>query len=461
MMYMKELIMQDWIKQEIQDDTFDDFRHRQRLRAVLEIVSTHPGESIPQASGSISESQSVYRFWGNKRVKPEQIRESHRASVIRRINQQEVVLAIQDTTDLDFTSHPQTSGLGFINQSKQQGIKVHSCIAVSGDGEPLGLLHQYNWIRDVQQGKRGQRRKKETAEKESQRWLDTLKASEIGVNADVVLVHIGDREADIFDLFAMPRQSNSELLIRAEHNRKIKHELDYLIPTIEQSSVIGEMTVEVQRNPERPARTAHLTIKAMAVTVEVPRHHKQRSQYKPVELNVLLVEEKTLAADGEPIRWLLLTSLPIETLEQACQYVYWYSLRWLIERFHYTLKSGCKIEKLQLETKERLLNALATFCIVAWRLMHLTYCARLYPNESCEIILLPEEWKILRRKFSPKDRSKKPPSLNQAVRWIAQLGGFLNRKSDGEPGLKTLWRGLGVLHHLLEGAQLASMMSSA
>jgi Transposase Tn5 dimerisation domain len=93
--------------------------------------------------------------------------------------------------------------------------------------------------------------------------------------------------------------------------------------------------------------------------------------------------------------------------------------------------------------------------------MHLTYCARLYPNESCEVILLPEEWKLLRRKFSPKDRSKKPPSLNQAVRWIAQLGGFLNRKSDGEPGLKTLWRGLGVLHHLLEGAQLASMMSSA
>jgi Transposase DDE domain len=209
-------------------------------------------------------------------------------------------------------------------------------------------------------------------EKESQCWLDTLKASEAGVNADVVLVHIGDREADIFDLFAMPRQSNSELLIWAEHNRKIKHELDYLIPTIEQSSVIGEMTVEVQRNPGRLARTAHLIIKAMAVTIEVPRHHKQRSQYKPVELNVLLVEEKTLAVDGESIRWLLLTSLPIETLEQACQYVYWYSLHWLIERFHYTLKSGCKIEKLQLETKERLLNALATFCIVGWRLMHLT-----------------------------------------------------------------------------------------
>jgi Transposase Tn5 dimerisation domain len=126
----------------------------------------------------------------------------------------------------------------------------------------------------------------------------------------------------------------------------------------------------------------------------------------------------------------------------------------LIERFHYTLKSGCKIEQLQLETKDRLLNALATYSIVAWRLMHLTYCARIHPEESCEIALLPAEWKLLRRKFEPKNRSKQPPTLHQAVGWIAQLGGFLARKNDGEPGLKTIWRGIGILHHLLEGSQL-------
>lgn len=419
-------------------------------------LAEHPGESVPQASGSASKSQSIYRFWANERVKPEQILASHRPSVVTRVNQQAVVLAIQDTTDLDFSSLKQTSGLGFICQTNQQGIKVHSCFAVSGAGEPLGLLHQYTWSRQERSGKRGQRRKKATRDKESQRWLDTLTRAEQGIDESVCLVHVGDREADIYDLFVQPRRSNSELLIRAEHNRKVQHELDYLIPSIEQAPVLGQHTIELERNPERPARSATLTVRAMQVTIEVPHHHKQPKQCQPVTLNVLLVEESTPPAEGKPIRWLLLTTLSINSFEQAWQCVVWYSLRWLIERFHFTLKSGCRIEQLQLETAQRLLNALATYSIVAWRLMWLTYSARLSPDDSCETVLQRAEWKLLRRKFEPKNRSQRPPSIRQAVRWIAQLGGFLARKGDGEPGLKTLWRGIGVLHHLLEGAQLAA-----
>lgn len=131
----------------------------------------------------------------------------------------------------------------------------------------------------------------------------------------------------------------------------------------------------------------------------MPKDHKQAKQFQPVQLNAILVEEATPPAEGKPIRWLLLTTLPIETFEQAWQGVRWYSLRWLVERYHYTLKSGCRIEQLQLETKERLLKALATYAIVAWRLMHLTYQARLVPDASCEGLLLPAEWRILRRKF--------------------------------------------------------------
>jgi Transposase Tn5 dimerisation domain/Transposase DNA-binding len=419
-------------------------------------LSEHPGESVPQATQNRTESQSIYRFWANKHVQPEQILASHRLSVLERVNQQAVVLAIQDTTDLDFTTLRHTSGLGYLHKGTNQGIKVHSCIGVSGVGEPLGLLHQYSWTRSERTGKRGDRHKKATADKESQRWLDTLTAAEVGVDPGVTLVHVGDREADIYDLFVRPRAANSELLIRVEHNRRVQHELGYLIPTIEQAPILGHGTVELQRNPKRAARIAELSVRAMAVTIEVPKDHKQRRQCAPVQFNFLLVEEVTPPSDASPIRWLLLTTLPIETFEQVWQSVHWYSLRWLIERYHYTLKSGCGIEQLQLETKERLLRALATYSIVAWRLMHLTYCARLTPDVSCEPLVLPAEWRILRRKFEPKNRSKKPPTLHQAVRWIAQLGGFLARKSDGEPGLKTLWRGIGVLHHLLEGAQLAA-----
>ena len=419
------------------------------------MLGSAPNESVPQASQAPSVSQSIYRFWSNKRVSPQEVLASHRPSVLERVNDKTVVLAIQDTTDLNFSTLEQTTGLGFTGSGKQQGFKVHSCFAVSGQGEPLGLLHQYTWSRPHQRGKRGVRRQKQTREKESQRWLDTLSAAEEGVNESVCLIHVGDREADIYDLFIQPRHTNSELLIRAEHNRKLADELGYLIPTIEQGPILGECTLDIHRNPQREARRAKLTLRAMEVTIEVPKHHLKRSQYQPVCLNVILVEEENPSDGGKPIRWLLLTTLAIETFEQVWQCVYWYSLRWLIERFHYTLKSGCRIEDLQLDSVDKLLKALSTYSIIAWRIMALTYGARLRPEDSCEVILEPMEWKLLRRKFQPKNRSKKPPTLSQAIRWIAQLGGFLARKDDGEPGLKTLWRGLGVLRHLMEGAQLS------
>lgn len=376
--------------------------------------------------------------------------------MVQRVDQAGVVLAIQDTTDLDFHTLKSTTGLGFIHQGTNQGIKVHSCFGVSGIGEPLGLLHQHCWTRSQRSGKRGEHKKKATCDKESQRWLDTLSAAECSIDAAVQMIHIGDREADIYDLFVLPRRANSDLLIRAEHNRKVQHELGYLIPTVEQAPILGQQTIEVNRNPSQAARSTTLTLRAMQVTIDVPRQHKQAKQCQPVTLNALLVEEFTPPEQGQPIRWLLLTTLPIDTLEQAWQCVRWYSFRWLIERFHFTLKSGCRIEQLQLETKERLLNALATYSIVAWRLMWLTYRARLTPDDSCETVLRPQEWRLLRRRFEPKNRSKKPPTLRQVVRQIAQLGGFLARKHDGEPGLKTLWRGLGKFHQLLEGAQLAA-----
>ena len=134
----------------------------------------------------------------------------------------------------------------------------------------------------------------------------------------------------------------------------------------------------------------------------------------------------------------------------------WYSDCWLIERFHFTLKSGCGIEQLQLKTCSRMLSALATYNVIAWRVMWLLYQSRLMPDVSCEGILEPAEWKLLRRKFVPKSRSRKPPTLQQAVVWIARLGGFFARKGDGNPGLKTLWRGLKRLGDLMEGVQLAA-----
>ena len=408
------------------------------------------------ASPTASACRNAYRFWSNPKVSVSQILASHRDGVVARSREAKTVLAIQDTTDLNFTSHPSTEGLGFINQSKQQGIKVHSCLAVSGDGSPLGLLHQQCWAREQQKGKAKAKRQKPIEQKESYRWLQTLQAAEVGLASLERVIHVGDREADIFELFATPRRASSELLLRVGHNRKVRHELGYLVPTLEQAPLRGTTAIDINRNPKQPARTAQLQVRAMEVTIEVPRYLEPK-RLVPQLLNVILVEELDPSDEvKQPIRWLLATTLPIETFEQVWQAVQWYSYRWLIERFHFTLKSGCRIEGLQLRSKDRLLKALATYSIVAWRLMSLTYQARLTPETSCERVLQPKEWKLLRRKFAPKNRSKKPPSLKQAMIWIARLGGFFARKGDGDPGLKTIWRGLGKLQLLLEGAQLAA-----
>lgn len=274
------------------------------------------------------------------------------------------------------------------------------------------------------------------------------------------LVHVGDREADIFERFAQPRASQSDLLIRAEQNRRVQHELGTLKPTLQSAPVLSQVRLELQRNPKRPARTAQLSIKAMAITLKVPSNRPKSQGLVPVNVNAILVDEPDPPTGTQPIRWLLLTSLPIDTFEQVWQCVVWYSYRWLIERFHFTLKSGCRIAALQLQHKDRLVAALATYSIIAWRLMHLTYSARLQPQVSCETVLEPKEWRVLRRKFEPKNRSKPPLTLQQAVRWIAQLGGFRARKRDGEPGVKCLWQGLSRFHHLLAGVQLARQSQS-
>lgn len=437
---------------------FSDYRHGRRLQELLQGLSAHPGKSVPQALGQAKAIQAAYRFWSNYDVKASQIIESQRGSVVQRIKAAgNVVLAVQDTTDLNYGTHrPQTRGLGYINRTVQQGIKVHSCLAVSGDGMPLGLLGQQTWTRAERTGKRADYKQKPTSEKESQRWLDMMQAAEVGLSDHVTVVHVGDREADMYDFFVQAQQLKTQVLIRAVQNRKVQHELDYLLPTIAQAPVLGERTIQLQRQPERPARDAQVQLRAMAVTLEVPAQHPHRKEFQPMTMNVLLVEEVNPPPTGEkPIRWLLLTTLPIDTAEQAWPCVTWYTYRWWIERFHYVLKQGCQIEALQLSKGSRLSKALATYSIVACRLLTLMETARQQPNETCETILTSPEWRVLRRKFQPKSRSQKPPTFAQAIIWIAQLGGFLARKHDGMPGVKTLWRGISKLHDLMEGVQLA------
>jgi hypothetical protein len=448
-----------WSALELRHVDLGDQRLNQRLVKLVDALLAAPEASVPLACGDWAATKAAYRFWDNPRVDPDQIRVAHRNLTLERLasHSEEPLLVVQDTTSFDFTDHPDTTGLGYLAHSKRRGFWLHTALAVSAAGVPLGPLHQYTWTRDPKTlGKRALRNKKETADKESQRWLDALAATEAVLPPKQRIITVADREADFYDLFAAPRRPGAHLLIRAKPRRRVRHVERLLGQAVRATAAAGTMTVDLRRGDDRPPRRATLTIRFATLEIAPPSTHPRRKERPHLRLTAILAEEEDPPAGQEPVRWWLLTTLPITTLADAVQAVGWYARRWLVERYHYVLKSGCRIERLQLETAERLGRALATYAVVAWRLLWLTYEARRAPEASCEAVLPREQWQVLHRVVHKTDMVPiSPPSLREAVRQIARLGGFLARKGDGEPGVKTIWRGLRRLDDLVTGWKLA------
>ncbi len=448
-----------WSSLELCHVDLGDLRLNRRLVKLVDDLLKAPEASVPQASGDWAATKAAYRFWDNPRVAPHDIHAAHRQSTLERLPDlaAETLLAIQDTTSFDFTDHSDTTGLGYLAHSKRSGLWLHSTLAVSGSGVPLGLIDQRTWARDpAALGKRAQRNQKETADKESQRWLDALAATETALPAARTVLTVADREADFYDLFAVPRRPGSDLLIRAKPRRRVRHVERLLGQAVRSNPSAGTMTVELRRGDDGPPRQATLTIRSAVLEIAPPSTHPRRTELPHLKLTAILAEEESPPDGQKPVCWWLLTTLPIATLADAEQAVRWYTMRWLIERYHYVLKSGCRVERLELETAARLERALATYAVVAWRLLWLTYEARRHPEVSCEGVLPREHWQVLHRVVKKTDKApESPPGSREAVRQIARLGGFLARKSDGEPGVKTIWRGLRRLEDFVTGWKLS------
>lgn len=285
--------MERWASQELQYAQLGDLRRKKRLVKIVEDLASQPGQSVPQASGDVAATTAAYDFWNSPYFHPEDIRTAHRASTIERIKQHNIVLAIQDTTDLDFSAHPATIGLGPTDHPALLGLKVHSTFVANAQGVPLGVIDQKTWAREKETiGIAKQRRQRETKDKESQRWLDAVTVTQQVIPQDIQVVTITDREGDIYDLFAMPQTKNSDFLIRATHNRRVDHESKYLHQAIGEIQPCGTITIELQRNPQREARKATLTLRFATLEIQVPLHHKKRSGLKPVSLQVVLAQEE-------------------------------------------------------------------------------------------------------------------------------------------------------------------------
>jgi hypothetical protein len=375
---------------------------------------------------------------------------------------QPLVLVVQDTTALDYSAHRKTQGLGPVT-SKGQGLLVHSALALTEEGEPLGLVHQQSWVRDPEEvGKTGARRARPWQEKESYKWQRTVEAvvSHQGPGQRVII--IGDRESDVYGLLASPRPAGVELLVRSAQNRKLSRGEGMLHDALRKGAAAGTMLVEVGRVKERPARTATCEVRFREVTLAPPRHGDAGVPKAPVRVWAVLIDEPNPPAGEKPLHWVLLAGWPIESLEQAVQCARWYSRRWLVERYHFVLKSGCRIEESQLRTRERLDRLQAVYAIVAWRLLALTYQARLHPDQPCTLVLSAQDWQVLyahhhHRLPTP---GQSPPRLGEALVWVAKLGGYWGRKGDPPPGVKVLWRGLTRLYGMVEGFALAASLLS-
>jgi hypothetical protein len=315
----------------------------------------------------------------------------------------------------------------------------------------LGLLAQQVWARDpTDVGKRARRKQLPISQKESQKWLTSLEAV-AAARAEcptTCFVSVGDREADVYDLLAAERPEGVELLIRAAWNRCVQAPERYVWATVAAHPVVAQLTLQVPRRGPQPGREATLALRFCALTLSAPRH-RQREGLPEVGLWAVQVVESEPPAGVEPIEWLLLTTAAVHSVDDASERVAWYACRWSIEVWHRILKSGCRIEARQLGTAERLQRCLTLYSVIAWRVFYATMLARAVPEMPCSVLLDIEEWQALycaiHHCSTPPDE---PPSLGEAVRWIAQLGGFVGRRRRDHPGAETLWRGLQHLSDL-------------
>lgn len=446
----------NWAEAELGAAALGDGRLTRRLVALLEDFYACPGAQIPEACGNQAKTKAAYRFFDHSGVNLQKILAPHREQTVARMRQHPVILAVQDTTELDYTSHPLTEGLGPIGNHRPgvQGMLLHPTVAYTPAGAPLGLIDAQTWVRDPDHQIKF---RQPIEQKESFKWLKSFAATEQAqaLCPGTMLVNVGDSEADMYELFEQAQKSSARLLVRAFRERLLQTSETELWAQLRSQPAAGTVRFQIPRRHPRKARAADLSIRFGAFEIQPPACLKK---HPAIKLWAVMLREETPpdTAEGEPVEWLLLTSLPVETLEQAVEKASWYGQRFQIEVFFRTLKTGRRIEERQLANAQRLENCLAIDLVAAWRIMMLKQLARETPEASGAACLEPAQCQAL----SALAGKSEPLTLRESVRCIAGLGGFLGRKRDGEPGVQTLWRGLRKLNNIVEGFTLARALQA-
>ena len=456
----------DWAEEEFGEAEIGDSRLNKRLLTIAQAFYARPQANIPQACQTRAETKAAYRFLDHPETDMEAILEPHYQATVARVSREKVILAVQDTTSLNYSGHPATENLGPIGYHKDGGIGllVHDTMAFNPEGTPLGLLDVQCWARDgADFGKKKRRHSLPIEEKESNKWLVGFrKVAEAQKQCpQSMVVSVGDREADIYELFelALSDPLGPKLLIRAEQDRLLAEGQGHLWDKMAQQEVSGIQEIHVPRQKNRPARVAQLEVRFAKVSLKSPKNKKRRRE---LTLWAVWAKEAEAPPKGERIEWMLLTTLPVSTFEEAIEKLAWYTIRWGIEVYHRTLKSGCKVEERQLGHADRIETCLGVDMVVAWRIFHLAKLGRETPDVPCTVFFEEAEWKALVAHITQNPKPPdKPPTLREAMRMVASLGGFLGRKGDGDPGTKSLWLGIQRLDDLSSMWKLLTTTSNS
>ncbi|MBF0246300.1 MAG: IS4 family transposase, partial [Planctomycetes bacterium] len=456
----------EWVEEELGNADYGDPRLTNRLLSVAREMYAHPHAPLTEVfGGNPSSLKAAYRFFDNPHTTMEATLQPHYESTLRRAMTEKVVLAVQDTTSLNYTTHTSVTGVGPIGARAGAhppvGLHVHDTMAFTPQGVPLGLMHVRCWARDEEvTSPRGYARQLDPIEeKESIKWLESyrqVRAFRAHLPKEVRVVSVGDREADIYELLheaaaSLSSETPVDLLVRASKDRKLTDPEDHkLWEALEAQAEIGRRTIHIPRRGSTAPRSVELTLRVKRVCIKAPSW----KEGLPSEIGVwaVLAREEGPSTGKEALEWMLLTTVPLSSAEDAARVLDWYAVRWQIEVFHRTLKTGFQIENRLFGTADRIESCLAVDMIMGWRVMHLVKLGRENPNAPCSVYFEEAQWRalLMRTNRDPAPWTGPEPTLGDAMRMVAKLGGYLGRKSDGPPGAEVLWRGLQHLDDITE-----------
>ena len=446
----------NWVTSELEMMNLGDKRLNARAIHIFNQLGLAPGRTVPQTFQSWKEIKASYNFFGNDLVSGKKMLAPHIEKTIERIREFPIVLLPSDTTEIDYTSKTAMKGKERLSNQKE-GLWLHPTIAVTPQRLMLGVVEANFWNRQPKAPEnssayRTARDKAPIEEKESYRWLTSYRrACEVAREVPKTqIIHMADREGDIIEVFSesveqKQQGSYANFIIRSQHDRTLENTDSEesgmhkkLRQKLHEAPSLGEIEFVIPSTETRKSRKVKQQLKA--VTVTLVRKNKKECQ---VQVNAIMAIEDQPLDGKDPLIWVLITDLPVNAFEDVSAVISYYLCRWEIELFFKVLKSGCKIEERQLQTTDRMKNLITIFLILAWRVMFTMMLGRVCAEISCSDIFDQAEWKSVYKILNKKKNiPEKPPSLGEFVTMIAILGGYIERKGGGPPGIKAMWTGM-------------------